>query len=588
MILKNILLLGFILFFSFCDESQGETQGGSLMSLQEGIQKITSHAKLSVVQVLTDRDTKDNNRKAINPNDPLENYRHYFDPGQGPRFGGGASGFLVDPPGTVVTNAHVVDGVSRFRVRLDNGDEYEAELLGADKEADIAVLKISADDIQTIQWGDSSLVTPGTIILALGSPFGLQNSVSFGIVSAVGRKMHPDSTKTYIQIDAAINSGNSGGPLVDFQGQVVGVNTFIFGSFLGSNTGVNFAVPGNLAKEVVANILYGTSEKTSWLGIIPDKSSSGKNGILVQYVIPDSPAYAGGVHKGDLLVEINEQKIESVFQLRALIENLKSEENINLRLAKKQDLIKVQLQKRPKKITLPVAASGVDKADEKNQFTDDENKLLGQSLLGRNCPCTCGRTLANCFGCSEAKSEYSEARRLVRSGMASKKVREHLDAPITARVWFDYTDQKSIELLNILEKVENRLFGLIRIIRRYIPSHEDNLDNMRQTINAVEIAREQGKYDHAHAWMISGDGKSWKKRIKKMPKSLGLDKDNYWKGITDSRYESQIQKDITAGLAQFGTTSSPTLQINTAHFSGEITLEAILAEFEIHLLEASL
>jgi serine protease Do len=223
------------------------------------------------------------------------------------------SGFLISADGLVLTNAHVVDGAKEVTVKLSDHREYKAKVLGADKSSDIAVLKIDAHNLPAVTLGDSDKLGVGDYVLAIGEPFGLEETATAGIVSAKGRSLPGDGYVPFIQTDAAVNPGNSGGPLFDASGTVVGINSQIY-SNSGGYQGVSFAIPINLAVQVKDQIVKTGKVVHSRLGVevqtmnqtLADSFKlSSPNGALVAKVVPDSAAAQAGIKVGDVILKFN-------------------------------------------------------------------------------------------------------------------------------------------------------------------------------------------------------------------------------------------------------------------------------------------
>jgi serine protease Do len=235
---------------------------------------------------------------------------------------GVGSGIIISPDGYIVTNDHVVDGATSIKVTLNDRRILSAKVVGADKLTDLAVLKVNASNLPSIVWGDSTKLEPGQTVLAFGSPFGyFQFSVTRGIVSAVNRPnpYSDDARKPggYIQTDAAINPGNSGGPLVNAHGELVGINTFII-SNSGSFAGAGFAIPSQIVRATTEQLIKSGKVEHGYLGIgmndvTPDNAHffnlQDATGAIVSQVTPDSPASRGGLHTGDVISQLNGQKI---------------------------------------------------------------------------------------------------------------------------------------------------------------------------------------------------------------------------------------------------------------------------------------
>ena len=227
------------------------------------------------------------------------------------------SGFIINADGYVVTNNHVVDGASEVRVKLSDGRDLTAKVVGRDPKTDLSLLKVDATGLPVIPIGDSSALQVGEPVMAIGNPFGLEQTVTTGIVSATGRVIGDGPYDDFIQTDASINPGNSGGPLINSRGQVVGINTAIF-SRSGGSVGIGFAIPANLAKNVVTQLAESGHVVRGWLGVAiqpvtPELAKSfnlsSPTGALVASVIDNSPAAKAGVKPGDVITEYDGCKV---------------------------------------------------------------------------------------------------------------------------------------------------------------------------------------------------------------------------------------------------------------------------------------
>jgi serine protease Do len=240
-----------------------------------------------------------------------EFFRRFFEHGPTHPVPSLGSGFIVNPEGYIVTNNHVVEHASRIQVKLADGRELPATVVGRDPRTDLALLRIEATGLPVIPLGDSSALRVGEPVMAIGNPFGLEQTVTTGIVSATGRVIGSGPYDDFIQTDASINPGNSGGPLINGRGEVVGINTAIF-SRSGGSVGIGFAIPSNLAKSVITQLAESGHVVRAWLGVTiqPVTAALAKGfgtpdttGALVSSVSEDSPAMKAGLRPGDVIVE---------------------------------------------------------------------------------------------------------------------------------------------------------------------------------------------------------------------------------------------------------------------------------------------
>ncbi len=240
------------------------------------------------------------------------------------------SGFLLSPDGYVVTNHHVIKGAEQIKVKLADGREFTAHLKASDPMTDVAVIKVPAQSLPYLSWGNSERLQVGEWVLAIGSPLGLSQTVTAGIISATGRSgLGLTSYEDFIQTDAAVNPGNSGGPLVNLEGQVIGINTAI-ASRSGGSEGISFAVPSNIAQPVCRQLITQGRVTRGWLGIIPRDVTAQTiqrfgldidKGVLVYQLYRNSPAFRAGIAPGDVLTAWNGQPISDSNALAKLIAN---------------------------------------------------------------------------------------------------------------------------------------------------------------------------------------------------------------------------------------------------------------------------
>lgn len=282
------------------------------------------------------------------PNSPFGEYFHRFFKQQ-PRMGhenrpevqGQGSGFIIDATGHIVTNNHVIRHADEITVTLSDGTEYQAEVKGQDAKTDLALLKIEGDEpFPFVSFGDSDRARTGDWVIAIGNPFGLGGTATTGIISARGRDIQSGPFDDFIQIDAPINRGNSGGPVFDTTGQVIGVNTAIV-SPNGGNVGIGFAIPSTVASAVIDELREHGQIERGWLGvqIQPVTSDIAQSlglkediGALVAGVVPDSPAAEAGILPGDVITAFNGQTITHMKELPWLVAEAKANESMQLQV----------------------------------------------------------------------------------------------------------------------------------------------------------------------------------------------------------------------------------------------------------------
>jgi serine protease Do len=267
------------------------------------------------------------------------------------------SGVVVDPQGFIVTNAHVIEGARKIDVSvLEPGQQgpsgkhrhYDAKVVGMDKETDLAVLKIDAHDLQVLSFADSSELKQGQIVLAMGSPLGLDNSLTVGFVSAAHRHLDDQEPMYYIQTDAPINPGNSGGPLLDTAGRIVGINTMIM-SRSGGSEGIGFAIPSDIVTRVTRLLKADGSIRRGAIGVVSEDITpllaaalglDREVGVILSDVAPHSAAEAAGLQPGDIVLSIDGQKVEAAHELIGLIFAKAVGDEVTLELARGSERLK--------------------------------------------------------------------------------------------------------------------------------------------------------------------------------------------------------------------------------------------------------
>jgi len=246
-----------------------------------------------------------------------------------------ASGFIVRSDGYVLTNNHVVEGAKEIVVTLADGRKFNGKIMGRDSRNDLAIVKIEAKNLPAVQLGDSDAIRPGDFAIAIGNPYGLQHTVTAGIISGLARSLDGDPSEAgiYIQTDAAINRGNSGGPLINIDGRVVGINTAI----IPQAQGLGFAIPVNVAKSVMDDLISGKKLTYPWIGVqLQDLTSElaeyfelrEKYGAVVAYVYPDSPAEKAGLQGGDIILRFGNTEIKNITMLQEEVRKRKAGDKV--------------------------------------------------------------------------------------------------------------------------------------------------------------------------------------------------------------------------------------------------------------------
>ena len=290
------------------------------------------------------------------------------------------SGFIISKDGFVVTNNHVVEEAEIIKITLSNDEVYEAEIIGLDPRMDLALLKIDLDkDLPFVSFGKSENSKVGEWVVAIGNPFGLGGTVTAGIISALGRNIGSGPYDQFIQTDAPINKGNSGGPLFNMKGEVIGVNTMIY-SQTGGSVGIGFSIPSSLVKPVIDQLKEYGETRRGWLGVMiqnvneelaKDMDLDEAKGALVQQVVKDGPADKGGIKEGDVIIEYNKEDINDMRDLTTKVANT----DIGKR-------IKIRLIRFGKEIELKVKIGRLEGNENKvnEEIVDNVEKILGLGL----------------------------------------------------------------------------------------------------------------------------------------------------------------------------------------------------------------
>jgi serine protease Do len=326
----------------------------SLGTFSNGFASVLKPALPAVVNIHTSKIVKSKGQMMPFFNDPM--FKQFFgDQGFGQqqqprneREQSLGSGVIITPDGTIVTNNHVIDGASDIEVDLSDKREFKAKLIGTDAKTDIAVLKIDATNLPTLAVGDSSKLQVGDVIFAIGDPFGIGETATMGIVSATGRGgLGIEGYEDFIQTDAAINPGNSGGAMIDLHGDLIGINTAILTGGGGGNQGVGFAIPINMARSVMDQIVGHGKVVRGYLGLYPQDVTPalarqfGLNkpgGALVSGLKPDAPAAKAGLRDGDVILAVNGQPVESGNDLRLRISQTAPGTSVKLQVSRDSKL----------------------------------------------------------------------------------------------------------------------------------------------------------------------------------------------------------------------------------------------------------
>ncbi len=303
------------------------------------------------------------------------------------------SGVIVESNGLIITNNHVVGKADEIRVTLSDKREFKAKLIGTDPKTDVAVVKIDATGLPTVAWADSDKLEVGEFVLAVGNPFGLTQTVTLGIVSALGRAAGIAEYEDFIQTDAAINPGNSGGALVNVRGELVGINTAIF-SQSGGNMGIGFAVPSNMAQSIMGQMVQTGKVVRGWLGVsiqelTPELASqfgvTETKGVLVSDVMDDSPAKKAGFERADVIIEYDGKSMDSPTHLRNAVAQTAVGKKVVVKLIrdKKPKTIDLTIVEQPKSMSQSGDEDGGDSATPTGILSSLDVRELTEELAGR-------------------------------------------------------------------------------------------------------------------------------------------------------------------------------------------------------------
>ena len=389
------IFLSLLLVFNFSSTSNSQIIPNSFADLAEKL--MPSVVNISTTQTVVTRSNPFPNFQ-FPPGSPFGDMFKEFGTPQERQSSALGSGFIIDEKGILVTNNHVIEGAEDIVVQVNGEKKFKATVIGADPLSDIAVLKIeSKEKFLPVRFGDSDKARIGDWVIAIGNPFGLGGTVTSGIISARNRSIGLSRYEDYIQTDASINSGNSGGPLFDMNGNVIGINTAILGR--SGNVGIGFSIPSNSAKIVIDQLIKFGETKRGWLGVriqdvtkeIAEVEKLDKpRGALVASVAPNSPSEKAGVKSGDIILEFNGEKIEQMKELPMIVARTE--------VGKK---VKVKIWRNKKEITKTITLGRLEtsedfKISEKKEELPKETlvenlkikvrKLSDQDIKTRNLP----------------------------------------------------------------------------------------------------------------------------------------------------------------------------------------------------------
>ena len=356
--------------------------------------KLVEDNNASIVNISTVRTSSNNNSANANPqempNDEMKEFLKKFFGDKGfenpeknsPRKSQATgSGFIFSKDGYIVTNHHVIAGADQIIVKLNDKREMEAELIGSDPSSDIALLKIKVNNLKPVKIGNSENLKVGQWVLAIGSPFGFESTVTAGIVSAIGRSLPNDNYVPFIQTDVAINPGNSGGPLFNLNGEVVGINAQIF-TRSGGFMGLSFAIPMNVANNVIQQLKTSGKVSRGWLGVYIQEVTNNlaksfgmkkPSGALISKIIPDGPASKSDLKVGDIILRFNGKKINTSSSLPPIVGNTEVGKKVKIEILRngKKKFIKFTVQELPSRKSAKII---------KAQGEPKTKKILGMSV----------------------------------------------------------------------------------------------------------------------------------------------------------------------------------------------------------------
>ncbi|MFH1243447.1 MAG: Do family serine endopeptidase [Pseudomonadota bacterium] len=396
------LVAGFVAFSGTYSVPNTQATSKDVQGVPDSFTKLAEMSSPAVVNIRAEKTQKIEGHayrdfgqgQPFDKRSPFHDFFEKFFGGQQPpqefKQQGVGSGFIIDGEGHIVTNNHVVEGADKIKVILKDKKEFDAKIVGLDRNTDLALIKITPENnLPTLQLGNSDALKVGEWVVAIGNPFGLEHTVTAGIISAKGRVIGSGPYDDFLQTDASINPGNSGGPLIDMQGKVIGINTAI----IAGGQGIGFAIPINLAKGIIDQLKTKGEVTRGWLGIgIQDLTKDLREyhgitdgeGVLVTQVFPGDPAEKGGIKPKDIILELNGHKVKNSRELSRMIAESGVGKEIKILIFRdgKEITLDIKLAKREDK----QLASARDKMERKSEFGIHVAELTAEMAQRFNIP----------------------------------------------------------------------------------------------------------------------------------------------------------------------------------------------------------
>jgi serine protease Do len=314
-----------------------------LIDLSDAFAEIAEQVNPSVVHISCTGEEVSDERRELNG---LEGEEGEEEGEEDDQYGFG-SGVIINPEGYILTSSHVVDSAARIEVKLSDNSQFTAKLIGQDPETDLALIKVDSEQaLPSARMGDSDRLRPGQLVMAIGNPFVYDHTVTVGVISALNRKLGTTIFDNFIQTDAAINFGNSGGPLLNVKGEVIGINTLISSQ----GTGIGFSIPINMAKEILPQLMEKGKVRRGFLGLVPQDISpdlqnalglTQSQGVIISSIQRDTPADQSGLKRYDVILEFDGKKVDSEDQFRRYVAETQPGRKVHLRVVRDEQTIEI-------------------------------------------------------------------------------------------------------------------------------------------------------------------------------------------------------------------------------------------------------